>query len=234
MEAGRSTTVAGDVNRVRDFYISNESAAPNLFEIWEKGEARGDSVTPSVYSAAYRRWMRDKVIAAMRSCGSDRLLSLGSGNAAVERELLDQGYPVLAVDILPEAVDIARSKGIDAIVADVFTWEPEPAWSVIYADGLFGHLYTENHSLVRIFTQLRSWLTAAGSPGTLIVSNDGPNNSEPVQPAHGVPGFYWLSGTYLRDQALAAGFDEVTMESFLYRRPLSGERSRAVVTAQVF
>jgi SAM-dependent methyltransferase len=230
MQPGHDSFVTQDVGPMRDFYIPARGG-PNLFEVWEKGEARGDSVTPSVYSPAYRTWMRNKIITAIRSRGSDRLLSLGSGNAAVEREVLDAGYPVLAVDVLPEAVDIARAKGLDAIVADVLTWEPATDWPVIYADGLFGHLYGRSHDLVALFARLRSWLTSGGSAGTLVVSNDGPNNDEPMQPARNVPGFFWLSGTYLREQALAGGFDEVVIESFPYQRPVSGRRARVVVTA---
>src|SRR5262245_4666692 len=114
-----------------NFYLKNCDGKSSLFEIWEAGGARGDSVTPSTYSPQYRDWMRDKLaVEAHRNGG--RLLSLGCGNAAVEAELVRQGVSVLAVDALEEAVVLARRKGVDAVCADIFEWEPAQTWPVIY------------------------------------------------------------------------------------------------------
>lgn len=226
------TPVPGDVAHLRDFYAP-EQGEPNLFQVWEKGGARGDSVTPSVYSVPYREWMRGKLVAALRGHGPSALLALGSGNAVVESEIASEGYRVLAVDALPEAVDMARSKGLDAVCADVMTWAPDGVWPVIYADGLFGHLHGIDGGLASLFARLRGWLTIEGGGGTLIVSNDSPQNGDAVQEAPGVPGFCWLSGPYLREQALVGGFCDVSVEAFCYERPLSGKRTRAVVTAAV-
>ncbi|GHE34708.1 class I SAM-dependent methyltransferase [Streptomyces capitiformicae] len=216
---------------LRRFYLPDRDSEPNLYEIWEQGQARGDSVTPSTYSAPYRKWIHDKLVTALEDHGTNRLLSLGSGNAVVEMDILNDGYEVLAVDALDEAVALARSKGLTAQREDVTAWAPSAVWPVIYADGLLGHLYTSAVGLSGLMTRIRSWLTDGTGRGTLIISNDSPRNGEPVQAAPGVPGFYWLSGAYLRDEALASGFSEVTVESFAYERPLSGERIRAVVTA---
>lgn len=221
-----SRTVLSGIDRLRHFYSSENGMERNLFEIWEDGGARGDSITPSVASSAYRAWMRDKLLAT----GTHRLLSLGSGNAAVERELVDAGVHVLAVDAMQEAVDLARAKGVDALCADVTSWAPDIRWPVVYSDGLLGHLYDAEAGLTPFFARVRSWIAPGGS---LVVSNDSPKNGEPVQAAPGVPGFHWLSGEYLREQALAGGFSAVTAETFTYQRPLSGERVRAVVTAVV-
>lgn len=216
---------------LRRFYRPRRDSEPNLYEIWERGQARGDSVTPSTYSAPYRKWIHDKLVNAIEDHGTSRLLSLGSGNAVVEKDILDDGYEVLAVDALDEAVALARSKGMTAQREDVTTWAPSAVWPVIYADGLLGHLYTSAEGLSGLMARIRSWLTDGTGRGTLIISNDSPQDGEPVQAAPGVPGFHWLSGTYLRDEALASGFSDVTVEFFAYERPLSGERIRAVVTA---
>lgn len=220
-----------DVGQLQDFYGPAKDGERNLFEVWETGGARGDSVTPSVFSPAYRAWMRDKLLAAFTEHEPRRLLSLGSGNAAVERELARSGVEILAVDALQEAVDLARDKGLDAIRADVTSWTPVARWPVIYCDGLLGHLYDPDTGLAPVLARFRSWMAATG--GSLIVSNDSPKDDSALQAAAGVPGFHWLSGGYLRREALAAGFTEVAVETFRYERPLSGERLRAVVTAVI-
>ncbi|MFI5930818.1 class I SAM-dependent methyltransferase [Actinoplanes sp. NPDC051494] len=209
-----------EMDALRDFYCSGDRS---LFDVWEDGGARGDSVTPSTSSPEYRAWMRDRVLAA----GGGAVLSLGCGNAAVERELMGAGLRVLAVDALQEAVDVARAKGVDAVRADIMTWAPAGSWPVVYSDGLFGHLYAYHGDLSFVFDRIRSWLVPGG---TLIVSNDAPRDGGPVQQAPGVPGFRWLSGEYLRDQALAVGFRDAVVESYRYERPLSGPRTRAVLT----
>ncbi|WP_328666318.1 hypothetical protein OG905_04635 [Streptomyces sp. NBC_00322] len=222
------------INDLMRFYLPRRDGEPNLFEIWERGEARGDSVTPSTYSSAYRGWMHDKLVAAMKDHGTSQLLSLGSGNAAVESDIVHGGYRVLAVDAMPEAVAMARAKGVDALQGDVTTWSPEGDWPVIYMDGLLGHLYTAEHGLSPLLSRIRSWLsTSATGRGTLIASNDSTQDGSSVQPAPGVDGFHWLSGEYMREEALTAGFSEVTTEAFIYERPLSGERARAVITATI-
>jgi SAM-dependent methyltransferase len=210
MGRDESLSTLTEIDVLRDFYCAGERS---LFDVWEHGGARGDSITPSVASPAYRGWMRDKVLAA----NGPRVLSLGCGNAAVERELADAGVRVLAVDALQ-----------DAVRADITEWQPGELWPVIYSDGLFGHLYAAEGGLTGIFERIRSWLAPGG---TLIVSNDAPRDGEPVQEAPGVPGFRWLSGSYLAEQARAAGFRETVVESYGYERPLSGPRLRAVLTA---
>ncbi|WP_020667794.1 class I SAM-dependent methyltransferase [Amycolatopsis nigrescens] len=215
------------------FYLPRSSGESSLFQIWERGEARGDSVTPSTYSAAYRDWMHEKLVAAIKDNETDRLLSLGSGNATLERCIVQDGYRVLAVDAIQEAVDLARSKDVDAVCADVMAWTPDGTWPVIYADGLLGHLYDADRGLAPVFRRIRSWLADGPGGGTFIASNDSPAGTHPAQAAPGVPGFHWLSPGYLRDEALAGGFTEISTDLFHYDRPLSGRRTRAVITANL-
>jgi hypothetical protein len=60
----------------------------------------------------------------------------------VERELHRDGYAVLTIDVLPDAVAPARRKGVNAVVADATAWDPPAGgWDMLYADGLLGHLY---------------------------------------------------------------------------------------------
>lgn len=216
------------------FYRPQDDGEPNLFQIWDGGGARGDSVTPSTYSAEYRLWMHDKLIHHMKRNGVAGLLSLGCGNAAVEGEVVRAGYRVLGVDAMPEAVELARSKGVEAIRADLTSWTPEEPWAVIYMDGVLGHLYRPAGGILPILRRIRSWLTPSESGvATFVASNDDTKDGSPAQPAPGVLGFHWLSAAYMNDQALAAGFDKVEIEHFRYQRPQSGDRIRSIIVAHV-
>jgi SAM-dependent methyltransferase len=228
--------VAWNYSDLVNFYLEDSDSKPNIFEVWEEGGSRGDSVTPSTYSVEYRNWMCDKLVAKLKWNG-DGLLSLGCGNAAVEAEVAQQGFRVLAVDAMEHAVALARKKGLDAICADIYQWEPAEPWPVIYMDGVLGHLYNADEGLAPVLGRIHAWLgPRAGSNSgvaTLIASNDAPKNGADVEKAPGVNGFYWLSAEYIRDQALKSGFDTAMTEEFRYQRPISGERVRAIVTGYV-
>jgi hypothetical protein len=231
------STASEQLRELAAFYTGRGDGESTLFEIWERGEARGDSVTPSTYCAEYRRWMRDKLVEVLDEHGAAGLLSLGSGNAAVESEVHGKGYRVLCVDVVQQAVDLARAKGLEAVRADVTRWAPAEPWPVIYMDGVLGHLYTAADGILPVLGRVRSWLTGPGSPaggrgGSLVASNDSPRNGGPAQPAPGVAAFHWLSGAYLRDQALRAGFVSASVQTYVYERPLSGRRARSVLVAR--
>jgi len=217
------------------FYLPQEDGEPNLFEIWEDGGARGDSVTPSTYSAEYRTWMVDKLAAEVERNHCTGLLSLGCGNGAVEGEIVRRGYRVVGVDAMAEAVALAKAKGVEAVHADLNVWQPDEAWSLIYMDGVLGHLYDPSTGLQHILKRVRSWLTPTLGPATatFVASNDSTNNGAPVQPAVTVHGFHWLSAAYLHDQALSAGFADIATEEFRYQRPQSGERVRSIIVARL-
>lgn len=223
-------------NDLTKFYLDKNTEETSLFHIWEDGGSRGDSVTPSTYSVEYRTWMADKLVAELDRNGAG-LLSLGCGNAAVEAEVVRRGYRVLAIDAMPDAVELARRKGVDAMCADIYQWEPEQTWSVAYIDGVLGHLHDPVTGLVPVLSRIRSWL--APQPGsesglaTLVASNDAPNDGSQVQKAPGVDGFHWLSADFISRQATEAGFDKAETGEFRYHRPLSGERVRSIVHGYV-
>ncbi|MFR9728894.1 methyltransferase domain-containing protein [Saccharopolyspora sp. MS10] len=212
------------------FYRDRFDRGSSLFDIWEEGGADGDSITPATYHPGYRYWMGELLTGALGKRGGG-LLSLGCGNGAVEADIARAGFPVLAVDAMPEAVELTRRKGVPAVCADLFRWEPDAPWTVLYLDGLLGHLHSPEHGLRPVFDRVRGWCASGGA--TLIASNDSPRDGGDVQAAPGVDGFRWLSAEYMRRQALESGFDAVSTAQFRYQRPLSGERVRAVVTCHV-
>jgi SAM-dependent methyltransferase len=218
---------------LRAFYLKNSSNEQSIFHIWEEGGAKGDSITPSTYSRSYRVWMSDLLRKFLTERGAETpgLISVGCGNAAVEAALVRQGYRVIGVDALEVPVELARAKGVDAVCADVFTWTPPPGpWDVVYADGVFGHLYDPDKGVQHAMERFRSWLPEGA--GAIVVSNDGPRTDDDIEPHPDVPGFVWLSRSYLHDQVEAAGFHDVSSTHFTYERPLSGRRDRVIVTGR--
>ncbi|MFJ4770779.1 class I SAM-dependent methyltransferase [Streptomyces uncialis] len=175
--------------------------------------------------------MLGTLVKALAERDSRKLLSLGCGNAVIEAELTAQGYDVLAVDAMPEAVRLARNKGVTSLLADVRTWTPGPdSRPVVYADGLLGHLYDPDTRTLPVLRRVRAWLTDGG---TLIASNDSTMSGTPAEAAPGVNSFYWLSEDYLASQAYEAGFSSAGCETFVYSRPISGPRRRSVLIAHV-
>ncbi|MBA3807069.1 MAG: class I SAM-dependent methyltransferase [Solirubrobacterales bacterium] len=216
-------------NDLRSFYLTGNEEQ-SIFDEWEHGIARGDSTTPSISSPTYRWWILEHLRNALNRDRKHLLLSLGSGNAFVERVLCREGYPVLAVDALDHAVQLARQAGVPAINHNLYTWKTEPEyWDVLYADGLLGHLHDGQdgaHVALKLF---HSWLKSSG--GTVVISNDSPKSGEPVQQSSNVPGFYWLSDHWIADELKRAGFSRVSTAAITYRRPVSGLRTRAIITA---
>jgi hypothetical protein len=216
-------------NDLRSFYLTG-SEEPSIFEEWEQGIARGDSTTPSICSPTYRWWILEHLRNALNRDRKNLLLSLGSGNAFVERVLGREGYPVLAVDALEEAVGLARQAGVPAICHNLYTWDAQPDyWNVIYADGLLGHLHDGHDGAHTALCLLHGWLRSSG--GTVVISNDSPKTDAPVQQSSNVPGFYWLSERWIAAELKRAGFTRISTASIAYRRPQSGLRTRAIITA---
>jgi SAM-dependent methyltransferase len=220
-----------DIESLRALYLSETSGEPSRFHIWERGEPVGDSVTPSTYSRAYQTWIRDLLRKFLDDSDTPALLSLGCGNAAVEAGLVADGYRIIAIDAMEEAVTLARAKGIDAVCADFFTWKPPSTdWTVVYADGFLGHAYDPDEGLRPVLERIRSRMP----PGRAILvnSNDDPRTDADVQGHTEIPAFSWTSGPCLKAQGETVGFTDIWTTWFTYQRPVSGPRERVIVTAR--
>lgn len=152
--------VSSDTNSqdLIEFYINKSPEGhPSIFHVWEDGGSVGDSVTPSTYSAEYRHWMVDMIVAELDRNGGG-LLSLGCGNAAVEAEVIRRGHDVVAIDAMEVAVQMARLKNVDAVCADIYQWDPQRTWAVAYINGVLGHLFDSMVGLVPVLSRIRTWL----------------------------------------------------------------------------
>ncbi len=224
---------APDASRLEEdlqaYYV--EAEEESIFEKWERGEARGDSTTPSVCSPEYRVWMLEQLREAMGHDHERRLLSIGAGNAMVERTLCREGFHLLAVDALMPAVEIASRNGVPSLCRDIRAWDPSPdRFDVVYADGLLGHLYDDEGGCEEVWRRVRGWLASPDS--VVVVSNDVPPGDTRVKPAPGVNGFHWLSTDWIADMLVEAGYTPTLTTEFVYERPLSGPRRRAIIAAK--
>jgi len=219
-------------NALHDFYCRPlADTALNRYEIWERGGAVGDSVTPSIYCPEYRMHMVLKILSLPKP--HERVFSIGCGNAFVESDLQARGLRVQAIDCNDEAVVLAASKGVEAFTADYHSLPPGHLadFGVVYADGLIGHLYHPETGLTAFFETLHALKPA---PGTwLVLSNDAPADPALGAAPHGkVQGFWLFSPEYLRDTAQRFGYTVVEAYSFPYERPLSGLRNRTICIAR--
>ncbi|MDP3745631.1 MAG: class I SAM-dependent methyltransferase [Phenylobacterium sp.] len=207
------------------YYSEMREGGRNIFEIWEEHLPYNDSVTPSIWSIEYREWISHKVRSLCGHDFSKRILSIGCGNAFVEADLCTAGYSVSAVDAMPEAVAMARLKGVDARICDFWdchTVFPD-GFDLVYADGLLGHLL-DAHSLLDVLKAFRRLLTPGG---LLLLSNDSAGNGS-IESHPTVPNFSYVHHDQMVAAGLAAGLLNDCVMSFPYSRPLTGQRWRAV------
>jgi hypothetical protein len=217
---------------LRDFYCRPVGETTlNRYEIWERGEAVGDSVTPSIWCPEYRMHMVLKILSLPKP--HERMFSIGCGNAFVEGDLHARGLPVQAIDCNEEAIALAASKGVDAFTADYYALRPGHLadFGVVYADGLIGHLYHPDTGLTAFFETLLALKPAPGS--WLVLSNDAPAQPDVGVTAHGKVQGFWFSPEYLRDTAQRFGYTVIESYSFPYERPVSGLRNRTICVARV-
>jgi SAM-dependent methyltransferase len=216
-----------------NYYSKPREEGVNIYDIWEEGKAYQDSITPSIYYSQYRSFITNKIKSIIDQDYTGRILSIGSGNAFVERDLHSSGYSILASDPNPDAMTLAQKKGVPFVLADVNQWEPqEKNFALIYCDGVMGHLYQPESGFETLLSRLRQWLLP--NYGKILISNDAAVIDTPVHPHPNVKGFYWFSPEYLCSELSKAGFDEVKSEIFVYPRPLTGNKERVIVQAKAW
>lgn len=220
-----------DIQAIREYYLTKRELDKNIYHIWEAGRAFNDSVTPATWCDEYRHWIIQFIERQLEFDVSRYIISIGCGNAFVERDLCRKGYSLFSIDINETAVELARSKGVPAQVADVYSWEPEHRnIDLIYGDGVLGHFYLEDSQCQKALLRLKDWLKP--NAGVIVISNDASKNGQAVVPAPGVKGFYHFSEDLVKSQLERAGFKLIEVATYAYERPLSGRRNRLVVSAR--
>jgi 2-polyprenyl-3-methyl-5-hydroxy-6-metoxy-1,4-benzoquinol methylase len=223
-------------NQLHSFYCTEETnqkgTVGTRYEIWEKGEPLGDSITPSTYCAEYRSHLGDKIVSLIGTDAS--IYSIGCGNAFIEGELVKKGIKVDGIDFNEEAAELASKKGVNATSGDYYDLENDlfKSYDLIYADGLIGHLFKEDNGLERFFEKMKDLNLKKGC--RILLSNDAPLKNEAVFTKNeSVKGFWLLSIEYLRDILERYGYEVEEDYYFSYERPISGTRNRSICVAKV-
>lgn len=224
-----------NVEALRKYYNTKREFGTtqiNIYKIWEAGGAFQDSITPSTFTPEYRSHMVLKIL-SLTEVG-DQILSIGCGNGFVEADLIRNERRVVALDFNEEAVELTLAKGVPAKVADFFQLEASDFddVKVIYADGLIGHLFSEEEKLTPFIEKLKSLNLA---PGThVVLSNDSPIDfNKQYMPHNRVEGFWFISKQYLFAQLIESGFQPIESYYFPYLRPISGLRNRTMCIVKV-
>lgn len=225
---------AQDLRSVRDYYTRPrdcKGTTQTIYQIWESGGAFDDSVTPSTYCPEYQRHIFLKLQSI--SDGLGPVFSIGCGNAIIEAMLAQQGRTVRAIDCNEEAVALACSKRVDASVADIMQM-PVNALSdvsVLYADGLVGHLFDPVTGLGHFFNKIVDLGIKKGS--YILISNDAPRSRYASYEQHArVKDFWYVSPEFLAKSLEDAGFRNLESYTFPYVRPKSGLRHRTICLAK--
>jgi SAM-dependent methyltransferase len=217
---------------VREYYETPRVGNEDILALWERGAAFHDSVTPSVWDTTYRSWMVQLLERMLAHNDDATILSVGCGNAFVESDLVKKNYRLHAIDVCPRAVALARSKGVAAEVADFYAWEPACRYALIYCDGVVGHLCDRdtNSGCRAALERIRTWLTPGS--GTLLISNDLSLTGAAFHEHPSVRGFFLFTSEYLTQELARSRYEIRLATTYLYTRPLSGTRTRAIVAAQ--
>ncbi len=223
-------------NQLHSFYCTKETnqkgTAGTRYEIWEKGEALGDSITPSIYCAEYRTHLGNKIISLVGPSAS--IFSIGCGNAFIEGELVKNGIKVDGIDFNQEAAELAVKKGVNATSGDYYNMKNGSfnEYDMIYADGLIGHLFKADQGLERFFEKMKQLDLKKGC--RILLSNDAPLESEmDFAKNESVQGFWFLSIEYLKEVLEKFGYEVEDDYYFSYERPISGTRNRSICIARV-
>jgi SAM-dependent methyltransferase len=219
---------------IEDYYSRLRAANGqelSIYQIWERGEAHADSVTPATYSKEYQSHI---VLKAERlTTAQSRVFSIGCGNAGIEAVLQQRGRRVDAIDCNREAVALANQKGVAATQGDFMSMCPDSLapYDLVYADGLIGHLCSAQEGLGPFLQGLARAGLRTGAK--LLISNDAPRKpGADLEPHGSVEGFWLVSHLHLADRLVQSGYKVLESYTFPYHRPQSGLRDRSVCVAE--
>lgn len=220
---------AEELTEVKDIYNKPIKDGESRFELWEMGKAFGDSVTPSTYDKNYLKQIVD--IIESISTPKSKILSIGCGNAFIEKQLVDKGYDLLATDILESALLLAEKKGLKTKKVDATKRLPFSynSYDLVISDGVIGHLVDKNNS-IDIF--LKHCTTVLKNKGILFVANDEPLNGKELQ-LHNNLNVFWVSKKYIEKALRKNGFDNINSTFINYTRPETGIKQRVIIWGSV-
>jgi SAM-dependent methyltransferase len=108
------------------------------------------------------RWpVAQRFLAQLEDEGKTRLLEVGAGVGYTSRWFADRGLDVVATDLSPAQVEIARGKGLNAHVRDMYDLDfPAGSFDAAWAMNCIHHIPTRD--LAKVLTGIRNVLRPGG------------------------------------------------------------------------
>jgi 2-polyprenyl-3-methyl-5-hydroxy-6-metoxy-1,4-benzoquinol methylase len=219
-----------DIKKVIKIYEDVIKDGKSRFELWEKGGSFGSSVTPSTFDKTYLNKITD-LISQILEVKNPKILSIGSGNAFIERELAERGCDVLATDVSEQALKLANEKGLKTQYLNAREeFLLKDKFDMVILDGVIGHL-VENERSVQVF--LEKCKAILNENGIVFIAHDEPINNVPFQEHPEIPSFYWFSKEYLEDVFTESGYTSIKSKYIEYLRPGHNGRRRVIVWGKI-
>ncbi len=137
VQAGKREAVQMDASAMRPFGRALLSCleGDEFVELLVRRDDGSESTLPARYFFRPETEFSEVDRAAVERCAG-RVLDVGTGAGSVARALERRGLPVTALDICPEAVEVARRRGVrTAVCADVFAYQGGPFDTIL----MIGH-----------------------------------------------------------------------------------------------
>ncbi|MFA7243818.1 MAG: methyltransferase domain-containing protein [Patescibacteria group bacterium] len=211
--------------QVKNYYENAAENGQSRLDVWEKGGAIKQSMTPSTSHKSYRRTVMRLVseLSSYLPSNKKNVLSCGCGNAFLEKDMADAGYNILATDLCNSALEYARQKGLNTQILDVSKpFKLKEKFHVIFSDGLIGHLVGKSLLLENFLCQS---YTTLESGGIIMIGNEEPRNKKDLEYI-GRADYYFTSGKFLSNRLTNAGFEATGYIKIPYLRPIEGKQYR--------
>lgn len=200
-------------------YDSSHSEQESLFEQWEKGCDANFPRPLSVRSKSYRQLL-SQIIKKFLNSESNTILSIGSGNGFMERDLALDGFSVLASDKSDQALFFCKEKKLETLRLDILTDNVIDIgeFDLVLCDGVLGHCWKPASGLLATWEKL-ALLTKPGK--FLVISNDLADDDRINTEVFGHPGKFFFRppvGWFSNDAAKTGKWHLGETQIILYER----------------
>jgi len=99
-------------------------------------------------------WSKVKVKLILNLVEGKNVLDVGCGSGRLSKELLGNGYGVVAIDNDLKAVEITKKKGINAFVSDLDDWKTDEKFGCIILGDVLEHIEDDKSAMTKVHGML--------------------------------------------------------------------------------